>query len=214
MAGIDDIADAAANEIPGTLGEVLYGAPRAVPAESAWVALVHAVARGDQLALHALYERANRPVFTLALRMTGDRGAAEELTLDVFLQAWRQAGRYTPTDGTVLAWIMNLARSRAIDRLRHDGRLKRVAPASGNALAQDAAPSSDAAERSQQGERVRGALALLRPEERAAIEAAYFGELSYAEVAQRLNQPLGTIKSRIRSGLHKLRSALAEQESP
>lgn len=203
----EDPVDPAGEALPGTLGAVLYGSPRAVAPEAEWVALVRATASGDQLALHALYERAHRPVFTLMVRMSGSRETAEELTLDVFHGVWGRAGGYDPANGTVLGWIMNQARSRAIDRLRHDGRHKRVDP--GTHEEPPATPCAQAlAELGQQAEVLRAALARLRPEERAAIEAAFFGDLSHAEVARHLGEPLGTVKTRIRSGLHKLREGL------
>jgi RNA polymerase sigma-70 factor (ECF subfamily) len=194
----------------GTLGDVLYAdKSKNPPAEKDWVQLVQSIAAGDQLALHALYERAHRVVFTLIVRITANRETAEELTLDVFHDIWRRASRYDAANGTVLGWIMNQARSRAIDRLRFDQRKKRVDPdASELAPAIEAADSHDLLEFKQQSEALRAALMVLTADERQAIEAAFFSELTYAEVAERLNQPLGTVKTRIRSGLHKLRHAL------
>lgn len=194
---------------PGTLGEVLYaGKPKALVSEKDWAALVQRIVSGDQQALHALYERAHRVVFTLIVRITGSRETAEELTLDVFHDVWRHASRYNSRNGTVLGWIMNQARSRAIDRLRFENRKKRV-DAHGGDPAPEASDSHDALEFKQQCRALRSALTALAPNERQAIEAAYFSELTYAEVAARLNQPLGTVKTRIRSALHKLRQALA-----
>jgi RNA polymerase sigma-70 factor (ECF subfamily) len=197
---------------PGTLGEVLYaGRPKALVSEGEWVVLVQSVAAGDQGALHALYERAHRAVFTLIMRITANREAAEEVTLDVFHDVWRHASRYREEDGTVLGWIMIQARSRAIDRLRFDQRKKRVQREPGDPLpAAGTANPDDVIAFKQKSQALRAALAVLTPEERKAIEAAFFSELTYAEVAAGLNQPLGTIKTRIRSGLHKLRQALAE----
>jgi DNA-directed RNA polymerase specialized sigma24 family protein/quercetin dioxygenase-like cupin family protein len=164
---------------PGTLGAVLYAnQPRAPEAERDWVALVRAVAKGDQAALHALYERTYRPVFTLIMRLRPDRETAEALTLDVFVEMWRRALVYDPAQGTVLAWIMNLARARAI------------ATASGQWR--------------QSNEVLRGALAALRAEERYEIEAAYFAALTRAEAVAPADQPLGRVKTLIRSGMHKL----------
>ena len=195
----------------GTLGDVLYASKgKSLVSEADWVALVRAMASGDQGALHALYERAHRPVFTLIVRITANRETAEELTVDVFHDAWRRASRYDPVDGTVLGWIMNQARSRAIDRLRFDHRKKRVDPLAGEPLhISEAADSQDMLSFKQQSDALRGALGLLTPDERQAIEAAFFAELTHAEVAMRLNEPLGTVKTRIRSGLHKLRQVLA-----
>ena len=197
---------------PGTLGEVLYANPsKVLVSEAEWVALVRSVSGGDQGALHALYERSHRAVFTLIMRITANRETAEEVTLDVFHDVWRRASRYQEADGTVLGWIMNQARSRAIDRLRFDRRKKRVPPETGEPLPPTGtANPDDLIALKQQSRTLRNALAVLTSDERNAIEAAFFSELTYAEVAARLNQPLGTIKTRIRSGLHKLRQALAE----
>jgi RNA polymerase sigma-70 factor (ECF subfamily) len=198
---------------PGTLGEVLYASPsKTLVSEAEWVSLVRYVAAGDQRALHALYERAHRAVFTFAMRITANRETAEEVTLDVFHDVWRRAARYQQADGTVFGWIMNQARSRAIDRLRFDQRKKRVPPDTGDSLPVTAsAPPDDLIALRQKTEALRNALAVLTPEERQAIEQAFFSELTYAEVAVQLNEPLGTIKTRIRSGLHKLREVLAEE---
>jgi RNA polymerase sigma-70 factor, ECF subfamily len=197
---------------PATLGDVLYARPgKTLIPEREWFSLVQSVAAGDQLALHALYERAHRPVFTLIVRITANRETAEELTLDVFHDVWRRASRYDPAGGTVLGWIMNQARSRAIDRIRFDQRKKRVDPHAGDPLGEaEAADCQELLAFKQQSEALRGALGVLTPAERQAIEAAFFSELTYAEVAARLHEPLGTIKTRIRSGLHKLRQALSE----
>src|SRR5579885_2018204 len=102
-----------------TLGDVLYARPSKSPLlETDWVKLVHAIAGGDQRALFSLYERTHRLVFTLAVRITHSRETADELTVDVFHDVWRRAASYNPCGGPVLGWIMNQARSRAIDRLR------------------------------------------------------------------------------------------------
>lgn len=197
---------------PGTLGDVLY-ADKSKPlvSEEDWVRLVQSIGAGDQLALHALYERTHRLVFTLIVRITSNRETAEEVTLDVFYDVWRRAAGYDAANGTVLGWVMNQARSRAIDRLRFEQRKKRVDPYAGDPLsAAEAGDSHEVFEFKRQGQVLRDALSVLTPDERQAIETAYFSELTYAEVAARLNQPLGTVKTRIRSGLHKLRQALAE----
>jgi len=199
---------------PGTLGEVLYAnASKPLVSEAEWVGLVQAVAAGDQAALHALYERAHRVVFTFIVRITASRETAEELTVDVFHDVWRRASSYQEAGGTVLGWIMNQARSRAIDRLRFEQRKKRVPPGTrAPLLATGTANPDDLVAFKQQSQALRRALDLLTPDERKAIETAFFSELTYAEVAVHLNQPLGTIKTRIRSGLHKLRGALAATE--
>jgi RNA polymerase sigma-70 factor (ECF subfamily) len=193
---------------PATLGDVLYAGATARVPEQDWVTLVQSIAEGDQLALHALYERTHHIVFTLMVRLTANRETAEELTIDVFHDVWRHAARYDAATGTVLAWIMNQARSRAIDRLRLESRKKRSPGDDCEAPAEAAADPQDVIELREQGEALRRALAALTPDERQAIETTFFGGLTHAEAAARLNQPLGTIKTRIRSGLHKLRHAL------
>jgi RNA polymerase sigma-70 factor, ECF subfamily len=194
-----------------TLGELLYAdKARSRVSEDEWIGIVRAIAAGDQSALRVLYERAHRLVFTLTMRICGNRATAEELTLDVFHDVWRRASQYDPVNGSVIGWIMNQARSRAIDRLRFAQRRKRIDPGTGNPQSVAAADESEklleAADRSRV---LTNALALLSSEERQAIETAFFFEASYSEVAARLNQPLGTIKTRIRSALMKLRRVLS-----
>jgi RNA polymerase sigma-70 factor (ECF subfamily) len=187
-------ANQAGESRPRTLGEVLYATASSAPAsEQEWFGLVRAIAAGDQVALQALYERSHRLVFTLLMRLTGRREMAEELTLEVFHDLWRRAYRYDPGEGTVIARLMNQARSRALARLRSEQRKK-----------------DEKAEFEDERQALRTALDALAPEERHAIEAAFFSELSHAEIALRLNQSVETIGARIGSGLHKLRQALAE----
>jgi RNA polymerase sigma-70 factor (ECF subfamily) len=197
---------------PATLGDVLYAKSKPPALEQEWAALVQSIGAGDQLALHALYERAHRLVFTLIMRITANRDTAEELTVDVFHDIWQRASRYDAANGTVLGWIMNQARSRAIDRLRFESRKKRSEPGDMQPLAEVAPNPHDELELRQQGELLRAALAALTPDERQAIETTFFAGLTHAEAAAGLNQPLGTIKTRIRSGLHKLRQRLTAED--
>src|ERR1700716_2751641 len=112
-----------------TLGGLLYANKAKAPvSEKEWVGLVQSIAGGDQLALQALYQQTHRIVFTLSVRIINNRETAEELTLDVFHDVWRRASSYDPAGGSVVGWIMNQARSRAIDRLRFEQRKKRVDP--------------------------------------------------------------------------------------
>src|SRR4051812_30703799 len=201
------VADA--EPVAATLGTVLYARPGKPPVpEEEWAGLVRRVAAGDQPALHALYERAHRLVFTLAVRITRSRETAEEVTLDVFHDVWRRSAGYDPNDGTVLGWIMNQARSRSIDRVRAELAAKRLAPSEETVEALHAPDPREALEMKRRAEALRTALAVLTAHERQAIEAAFFAGLTHAEVAARLDAPLGTVKTRIRSGLHKLRREL------
>lgn len=205
----------AADPAAKTLGDLLYADhTQARVSEDAWVALVQAMAAGDQRALRALCDRTHRLVFTFLARLLNDRQSAEELTVDTFHAVWTRAAKYDPAGGTVLGWIMNQARSRAIDRVRYEQRKKRAAPApSDDAFDTGIADgAADAVEAIQQSQALRECLSTLTAREREAIEAAFFLELSYPEVAARLKQPLGTVKTRIRSGLEKLRQAFAAHE--
>jgi RNA polymerase sigma-70 factor (ECF subfamily) len=196
-----------------TLGDILYADKSKVRvSEDEWLQLVRAVAGGDQGALHSLYEQTHRIVFTLIMRITVNRETAEEVTLDVFYDVWRKASTYDPANGSVVGWIMNQARSRAIDRLRFDQRKKRV-----NTYPHSLGPTTDSVDPQQaclfeeQSRLLRHALEVLTPGERNAIETAFFSELTYEQTARQLHQPLGTVKTRIRSGLGKLREALGRK---
>jgi RNA polymerase sigma-70 factor (ECF subfamily) len=175
------------------------------------VDLLAAIAAGNQQALRLLYGRTHRLVFTLAMRLSNSRESAEEITIDVFRDVWRRSAQYDPEGGSVVGWIMNQARSRAIDRLRFEQRKKRVPPHT----EQDEAAATVAPEDAMDVRRRRGllreALTGLTPDERQTIETAFFSELTYSETAARLNQPLGTVKTRVRSALAKLRKALQEE---
>jgi RNA polymerase sigma-70 factor, ECF subfamily len=193
-----------------TLGDLLYANKAKTPiAEKAWLEMVQSIGRGDQLALHALFTQTHRLVFTLTLRIIGSRETAEEVTLDVFHDVWRRAPSYDPAGGSVVGWIMNQARSRAIDRLRYEQRKKRVNPHADRPPAATAASGPhEIFDVREQGRLLQQALQVLTPGEREAIETAFFSELTYSEAAAKLNQPLVTVKTRIRSGLSKLRRAL------
>jgi RNA polymerase sigma-70 factor, ECF subfamily len=196
-----------------TLGDILYADNSKIRVlEKEWLQLVREIAAGDQGALHSLYERTHRIVFTLIVRITANPETAEEVTLDVFYEVWRKASTYDPANGSVVGWIMNLARSRAIDRVRFDQRKKRV-----NTYPDDLRPTTDIVDPQQaflleeQSRLLRSALEVLTPEERKAIEIAFFSQLTYEQTASKLSQPLGTVKTRIRSGLGKLREALGRK---
>lgn len=209
----NDDSDEDARATP-RLGDLLYSdRSKAIVSETEWIELVQRVSRGDQRALYALYERAHRIVFTFAVRIIANRETAEEVTLDVLHDVWRRAVTYDPANGSVIGWIMNQARSRAIDRLRLEQRKKRTDPYAGVPQPTDAPHGpEDALDAGEEGRRLREALSLLSPDERQVIETAFFSDLTYAEVATRLGQPLGTVKTRVRSGLGKLRRALAQRE--
>jgi RNA polymerase sigma-70 factor (ECF subfamily) len=195
----------------GTLGDLLYSdEAKARVSEGEWRELIEAIAAGDRLALRALYDRSHHVVFTLTMRILGNHASAEEVTLDVFHDVWRRACTYDGTGGSVLGWIMNEARSRAIDRLRLETRKKRTQTGVDDAQLA-AMTTEDAAQEAERARVLQQALLALTPDERQAIETAYCSGFTCVEVAQRLNQPLGTIKTRIRSALDKLRRALSQE---
>jgi RNA polymerase sigma-70 factor (ECF subfamily) len=176
--------------------------------------MIERIGRGDQSAFSALYDRLSRPLYSLALRMLGDAGDAQDALQDVFLQIWSRAATYNPEQSTVFSWTVLLTRSRVIDRLRaRKRRLRIVDSATGDEDADVADASTmesaaDTADRNDEAARVRSVLNNLPAEQREAIELAFFGDLTHHEIAARLGEPLGTIKARIRRGLLKLRERL------
>jgi RNA polymerase sigma-70 factor, ECF subfamily len=200
--------------LEGTLGALLYpDRAETFVSEENWLQLVQAIAAGDQRALHALYQRTHRIVFTLIMRITNSRETAEEVTLDVFHDVWRRAATYDAETGSVVGWIMNQARSRAIDRVRFEQRKKRVKDDAVVPAGVPAPPGpQDALDMRERRAVLARALAVLTPDERRTIEAAFFSGLSYAEVAARFAQPVGTVKTRVRSALAKLRRTLTVWE--
>jgi RNA polymerase sigma-70 factor, ECF subfamily len=171
---------------------------------------VDRMAHGDASAVANLYDRHARAVYSLALRMLADAAEAEDVVQDVFTQAWRQAGLYDPARAPVIGWLLVITRARTLDRLR--ARRSRIALAGVGpdpATVVDSSPRPDAqAIGLEQGTRVRAALASLSVAQREAIELAYYKGLSQSDIAERLQEPLGTIKTRIRSGLIRLRELL------
>jgi len=172
-----------------------------------YTSLIARIASGSEDALADMYDQTNRLVFSLALRILYDRGAAEEVTMDVFMQVWKQASNYSASRGTPLAWLMTMTRTRSIDKLRSMGRSRfEIEELDEN---ESTAGSSESPEESALvGERraiVRAALAELSDEQRVLIEAAYFEGLTHTEIAERFRLPLGTVKTRVRSGMINLR---------
>ena len=177
--------------------------------------LVRRMAAGDERALGALYDRWHPLIHSVALQVTGSRDDAEEVVEDTFWQAWRQAARYEASRGSISTWLTMIARSRALDRVRARRRSREDAVEVLPEVAPDhadgpAAPTPlQSAEHDEVRRIVAEAVAKLPPEQRQAVEMAYFGGLSQSEIAEATGQPLGTVKTRARLALQKLREALS-----
>jgi RNA polymerase sigma-70 factor, ECF subfamily len=176
---------------------------------------VASIARGEATGLEALYDRHATAVYSLALRIVRDTAEAEDVTQEVFTQAWTQASRYDGGRGAVVAWLLMMARSRALDRLRRRRAAIRPGPddpAAAIDAIPDPAPSVETVtvvdERARQARR---ALATLPDTERSALELAYFDGLTHVEIAARTATPLGTVKTRIRTALRRVREMMAPQ---
>jgi RNA polymerase sigma-70 factor (ECF subfamily) len=167
---------------------------------------------GDPTALAELYDRHTPMLYGLVLRIVGRVADAEEVLQDTWVQAWKRAESWEPGRGTVTAWLLTLARSRAIDRIRSVAARRRAEAA---AEPPDPAPDRDEPAKSvadrQRQERVSAALASLAPKQREVLVLGYFGGLSQSEIAARLGAPLGTVKSWTRQGLMRLRELVPEE---
>ena len=174
-------------------------------------ALLERMTRGDAGAFGQLYDRHAKGVYSLALRVLRDPQDAEEVVQEVFAQSWRLAGRYDPRRATVAGWLTMQAKSRAIDRLRgRQSRPQRVSDAADSLtdLPDPAAGPDACALQADDARRLRHALLALPALQRTTIELAYYEGLTHTEIADRLEQPLGTVKTRIRQGVLTLRGAL------
>ena len=197
----------------GALGLDRLTTANGAAARHADAAVVGRIAAGDRAAMAELYDRYADVVFSLARRMMRQPAEAEDVVQEVFTQAWRQAGRYDAGRASAAAWLLNMTRTRAIDRLRAARARQRI---SGTDDRLELTPAGGETQEAQviggeRAERVRAALSVLGEAQRQAIDLAYFGGLTHDEIAERLSEPLGTIKTRIRSGLSKLRHALMER---
>ncbi|WP_019927313.1 ECF RNA polymerase sigma factor SigK [Nocardia sp. BMG111209] len=185
--------------------------PEADETSSARMAeLLAAVADGDRDAFTVLYRRTSHRVFGLALRTVRNRATAEEITQEVYLQVWSLAGRYDERMAGPIGWLMMLTHRRTVDRIRADSAASGRETVYGVAvLSRDYDSVSEAVEQTLEERAVRGCLGTLTPVQRETIMLAYYGGLTYPEVAERLGIPLATVKARIRDGLKKLSVALS-----
>ena len=184
--------------------------PRAADGE-----LVARAARGEEPAIGQLYDRYGPVLYAVAYRIVGQRADAEEVVLDAFAQAWREASRFEAGRGSVAGWLTTIARSRALDLVRARTRRDRITataaadrPETSPAMSEFRPDPAGALEHDERRREVRQALETLSPPQRQAIELAYFEGLSQSEIAERLQEPLGTVKTRVRLGMQKLRECL------
>lgn len=177
-------------------------------------ALLRAVAAGDKEALQQLYTRHSAVLFALSLRVLSDRTEAEDVLQEAFVQIWKTAGSFDEGRGKPLGWLIMLTRSRAIDRLRSRKTRARVTDSvarDASQIAESTTPADEALA-SESQRKVREALKSLPSDQRVPIELAYFGGLTQFEIAQQLSQPLGTVKTRMRNGMMRLREQLGSTD--
>lgn len=190
--------------------------PEALATAREDASLVARIAQGDRVAFAELYDRFNRPLFATALRILREPTDAEDVVHDIFLVIWEKASTFDPSRGSAFAWAVTLTRNKSIDRQR--SRVRRAdllnqapvedLPVGANSVPSDSADSLWVQEKAAA---VRSAIRRLPPEQQKALELAYFSGLTQQEISERLKEPLGTVKARIRRGLLKLRDVLAER---
>lgn len=179
------------------------------PQEAEWATLIQQIARGNQQALGHFYDTTSAVVYGLAVRILGNTATAEEVTVDVYTQVWRQALSFDAQRGTPSAWLIMLTRSRALDHLRmHRHAEQQLAPRRATALPAARTTPEEASLIRERRRFVQTALGALPAEQRQVLELVYFSGCSHSEVATQLGVPPGTVKTRLRLGLVKLRTLL------
>jgi RNA polymerase sigma-70 factor (ECF subfamily) len=166
--------------------------------------LLARIARGDRAALASLYQALGGQALAVALRVLSSRSDAEEILQDAFVEVWTRAKSYDADRGGARAWVLAIARNRAIDRLRRRGAVARMVSGAANEPTATGTTPLELVEQRQAREKIQEALRELTPEQRQVLELGYFEGLSQSEIAARLNEPLGTIKTRVRAALQKL----------
>jgi len=174
--------------------------------------LIQQVAQQDREAFSQLYDRCSSLVFSLAMRMLRVRSDAEDLLQEVFVQVWRQAQNYNAERGSPEAWIINIARSRAIDKIRSIRRMEKSFVLTDDPARAESSENVETAAASSEAKlAMNSALANLPEAQRKVLEMAYFDGLTQTEIAARLKEPLGTVKTRMRSGIQRLREIMKMQ---
>ena len=183
----------------------------AEPAQISDIELLHAIARSEEGALTALYDRYRLILFGLLVRILNSREEAEDVLQEVFLQVWRRAADFDEERGRPFTWLVTLTRSRAIDRLRVLAARQRLTDSAALEVSAEASDAVADALHAEQREIIAQALASLPAEQRRTLKLAYFEGLTQSEIAARLDSPLGTVKTRMRAGLMTLRELLSDQ---
>lgn len=181
------------------------------PAQMSDIELLHAVAGGDEAALARLYDAYRVILFGLLVRILNSREEAEDILQDVFIQVWRRAKDFDEARGRPFTWLVTLARSRAIDRLRMLGARQRLVTGAAQEQTEEVSDALSDTLTMAKRETIQRALAKLPDEQRSALMLAYFDGLTQSEIASKLNTPLGTVKTRMRTGMQKLRALLEPQ---
>jgi len=176
--------------------------------------LMERVAQGDQKALEGLYDRYGRLVYGLARNIVGDEPTAEEITQDVFTRVWQKSSTYRAEQGRPLTWLMRITRNRAIDELRRRGTRPRLEPLpwTGGSALSDGEDPAEAADLAQRRRSVAAAMSELPQEQRRVLALAYFRAYTHQQIADSLGQPLGTVKTRLRLAMQKMRRLVELKE--
>ena len=179
------------------------------------IALINLIIQKNEAALGELYDRYQRLIFSVAINIVGERGVAEEITLDVFTRVWEKADTYHPERAKVTTWMVRMARNRSIDMLRREAVRPMKHSVGWADISSEPAANNDSPETAAhlaiQKERVREAVATLPDNQREVLGLAYFKGFTHSEIARELDLPLGTVKGRIRSGMQKLRTLLQDE---
>ena len=177
--------------------------------------LIELISNRDREALEALYNRYGGPVYSLAMHMLRDVGASEEVAQDTFFNVWRRANSYKAPRGSVTSWLFSIAHNRTIDELRkrkrHYNKLQHGVDLSNRPTQSREGDPTEYAAAQAEGSRLKAALTTLRPEQREVVVLAYFGGMTHTEISKELDQPLGTVKTRMRLAMKKLRDVLGPQ---
>lgn len=177
------------------------------------IELLRRVGQGDRGSFEQLYDRFSGVLFSIAYRMLKNQEAAEDVLQDVFIQIWKKAPLFDPTRGKPMTWAVTLTRNRAIDLMRSSQRRSNLQESMQQELEEhfDDRSSFDAVASDEMNKQVRDAIQKLSEDQRTAIELAFFSSMTQAEIAEHLNEPLGTIKARIRRGMIALRNLIDPQ---